>query len=552
MAAMNRAPVLLSALVLLVFGAPVACEGGAPSPKPFVPSAPSPGGGVHPAVTPGAAKVGGWASIPQPADANGSSRQVIGAWNMVPWQTFDGRAQLAAVAFQAPTKAEYAAGVRNAIAKVSFACAGGPWTDVAAPVAYNGHQQYVAEVDTAALPDGEFECRFIAYPTTGRALVAQGTTIGYKAPISSILLFANHKRSLHTALRYADARGGSDGPGCGASAKTACQTLAGARDELSKAMGGDVGGGVVCAMPGSYKWGRDDESPNLPARRWMTVRPCDRVARDQVVIDSLGLRTVARGLGPQKVHVQGVTTRVRLAGNDGRILDVGQDRGGSNNQPVAYIWTEDVKTVGNRSNADSQVSGDRWLGAYLTRPEITGTGNAALYATLIQDGVFHGLTNDVMNNARTVIGAKIYNLRQDNCDKATNPRCPFLSNHSDLYQINGDVRNIVLYDIEAHADFLGYQWLLTNNFSATDMAFVNVKGGNSPRENRKNHLWNLNGPGSGTNIFVLNSAWEGHFHVPDWPFVDSTWVDTKCMGSWGPTAAARSGLIFLGSNSCNR
>jgi hypothetical protein len=131
-----------------------------------------------PSLTPGPGWRGGWVATP-PAQGTPSERgydeQPSAKFDVVPYQLVK-ELNACVIAGKGPTQAQYDAGVRNAIAKVSFSDDDGPWVDVSAPSPNpaSGVVEYCAAVQGSDHADGPHEVRAIVYPMTGVPRVLQG------------------------------------------------------------------------------------------------------------------------------------------------------------------------------------------------------------------------------------------------------------------------------------------------------------------------------------------------------------------------------------------
>jgi hypothetical protein len=525
-------------------------------------------GTVTPPLVPGSTAIGSWAASAQPADVNGSTRQVIANWAMVPFQDFDDPFYLEVVAYQAPTSAEYSGGIKNAIASVDFACDGGDWAVITAPTTNAaGHSVYRVQIDPATFSgDGQHECRFRAIPTTGRALVGQGSNINYAAITHSMYLNTNEGNSFTPYTRIVDASGGVDNASCGGgTGASACATLIQAKANIYTHYGSDLGGGVVCLMPGNYSWGTASTVPTIrpAATRWLTVKPCDGVSRSQVTINTQPTSSgVARGIGVAKVRLYNVTTNVGMAPttNAGSIS-------GDSVPGQEYGWADTVDHNGPGTNLSSIISGSKWKAAYATDSTVDDAQSVGGYLTLVKDVVANNITGDAISNVRTAIGFTITNLDIGiyapygayciSISQGSNAQC---GNHTDMLQINRNTTNIIVADVVGVSGFVGAQWFLDNDFSITNAAFVNVRANNqNPTANPGNKLWNLNGNISLTarltNFFFYNGSNEGGAVSVGTsaiiPFVDSTFVDSTCSNQTGWTTSNQAGITFLGSATCD-
>jgi hypothetical protein len=287
--------------------------------------------------------------------AAGYSENVIGRWDVVPYQAVAGTLQIGIVAF-------HIEGIKG----VSFSLDGGAWVHATQIVgnAASGASEYCAIFDATALSDAQREIRAVVYPINGPPMVFQGTN--YSASEPSLYLFSNSGGTYTNSTVYVKPSTGSDSnPGTSGSP---FQTIDKALDAL-------VGGpkDIELMEAGTYSITPADVVPSLrysngPINntRWSKIYPSSGLTRSSVIIGGTGGRTYVN-----KIQFSGVTIDRAPLGNNLVIED-------------AYlIWLDTVQFI----DSSSTIAGT-WNGAFSATETITqGTTGAT---AKVCDGTFQG------------------------------------------------------------------------------------------------------------------------------------------------------------------
>lgn len=520
-------------------------------------------------VTPGAG--GAWAAwdittFPEAFTAvNGGTTSVITTANFVPYQTSNGTTRVKIGAYHEPTALEYAAGHADNMEKVGMACDGG---SIAYATERTGsHGEFEFDVLPAGA-DRLVECRWAAFATTG--IPRTGTTY-FNSNAGGTL-------PAHTLIVDDD---GSNVAGCGeGGAAPACQTLWYARNQMSAwgashgwsaAGSGTVGGGTLCLMPGTYRWGNTTELTTYETgNQYLTIKPCPGVTRAQVVINghtdksqnfydfnaggvgdgsgtnACGADTVSStpsGMRTRRVHLQNVTTNCLV------IWNLATWTGGIN-------WLEDIDAIAPypllaNPNVLFMVAGGTGASSYFTRVTARGiddySGWAQTYqrAALVQDSTATGTYADELFGAYNVYGFTSRNLDGQ------------LGAHPDLWQWpNGEsAAYSVMVDITG-TDNLNAQLIFGGTAGQTqyEAAFV---GWNIDNQT------NLRFPPNTSNLFYVGGAWNHVFFLDNTfgnggklgPNVTGTtevhFVDNTCVGDTTLGWANGGGMTFRGGTCTN-
>jgi hypothetical protein len=136
-----------------------------------------------PVLTPGPGWNATWVATPPAQGAPGDrgyDEMPSAKFSIIPFQMVTGAATVCLLAGKAPTQAQYAAGVKNAIGRVSFSDDNGPWIDVSQPG--QSGVDYCVQINAGDHKDGAHEIRAIVYPLTGMPRVLQGEEFVQPAP----------------------------------------------------------------------------------------------------------------------------------------------------------------------------------------------------------------------------------------------------------------------------------------------------------------------------------------------------------------------------------
>lgn len=510
-------------------------------------------GGVNSTlIVPGA----GWSGVtPTPGAINGGTTNAIAAWSNVPYETFTDTYTLRVGAAHEPTADQYAVGNVDDITRVAFACEGGPWTSVSTRT--GPHDEFEAVVNAASIgSDKQIECRAIAYPATGVPFVLQGTP-GY-ATSTSLLLNANAGGTLPYQLRYVGPAG-VDGSGCGTTSGAPCLTITGARDQMKATMlGGDIGGGHICLLAGSYKYGKEGENPTAnqfpSATQWVTIEPCAGVSKAAAIINSntAKVSSAYRGAGFKKLHVKGVTVTP--------ISTSGPQMFTSNTNNIAYFWFDDVTytgpgvTVGN-----STIRGSNFT-PYGTNLVASNSYQCFPYFAMLRDSTCHGISADVISNNRAVFGLTVYDVDAACVVPEGGGACS--NSHPDTFELIGStgvtLQNVYFKDITAVSNMQSQ--IIFNDGPSTgsadiwaDFALVDLTLNNQSPSFNPSFLWQWggvmrHGVVQGVDLQAGNIKLNGTSASAS-VVTDLFFVNTLC--GTDPSVNLSSGVTFFGGTCTN-
>lgn len=384
----------------------------------------------------------GWSgAISQPAAVGdpgdwGYDTYAIANWTIPPFQTVNAgeTIYIGVAAFKAPTEAQYAAGIKNAIDYVEVSAMEGPWIRVSAmtvqPALGTSKPLYVFELAAANFPtDGLQELRAKVVPLTGLPLVLQGST-AYKP---SMWVATNKNGSLPSTTIYVDGGAGNDTTGTGSNAAPVA-TINKALDLIKAAQSNDVGGGVIKLKEyASYAYGIGGLQPAYnAASRHVTIMGAEGTNPDNVIISTANGdcgTPGCRGIRVPKVHLRNLTTKIGLS---------------SSTAVAGYVWFDSVKYLGpGRVAAPDDpmigINGGQWTGAYITGCEISETNTSAIGARLVLGTHIHDVKGDPFSFCQTVIDCEVSDL------------IPVASGHPDIWQaVAGTYSNVILYGVKAN------------------------------------------------------------------------------------------------------
>jgi hypothetical protein len=421
------------------------------------PDAPATG---YQVLTPGVTGPGVWAATTEPA-RQGSAAEVgygtraIANWSIVPYQDVTGTLNIGVVAFKAPTAAQYAAGITNAIAKVSFSLDGGPWTDVTT-TALNpetGVVEYTAQFRASSVADGNHEIRAIVYPLTGYCRVLQGS-IGNQVTQYSMFVAANYGGALLTNTVHISPSG-NDSTGSGSLASPYA-TIFKAEAVLRAAMSNDVGGATILCAAGTYDFTPGVSTANLCAYRWLTIMPEPGVPRASVILtEPYALRRIYPKI--QKMHLKNVTLAFIIFNENSGTL-----------RTTGATWMDGVKFVGTgtTTDADADVTYNQAIyaaawggGVYHTGGEYSSCCEGATNSLLVRGTYVHNICGDAFSISKCVINVTVDNV------------APAGGRHCDVYQI-GVVTTYNNFLVFGATVTTAYGMLFKDTPQLTDLAIV--------------------------------------------------------------------------------
>ena len=357
----------------------------------------------QPIILPGVLAVGSWAATAQPANQGsnadyGYNDDTIAAWDVVPNQTYTGTNQLCVAAFHAPTAAQYATGITNNIAKVSFAINGGTFVDVVTPTTnpVSGQLEYCASFRSSDFSfDGQFEARAIAYPITGIPLVLQSFA-GSSVSVTSILANIDRTGSAlpHTATYVATT--GNDTGNC-QSVSSPCATIDYAAGQIYTAQSSDVGGGSINLSAGTYVLGAASEpTARTAATQWITVQAKSGVSPSSVIINAQGSND---GIRTNKLRLYNLTVNLTGAFVSGGLVGLGAT------SPA--IWTDHVTITGAGKGVavGAPFATTTWSRIYVTNTDIGYIANGPANSTLVSGVTVHDILSDAFQGSFVVIGS---------------------------------------------------------------------------------------------------------------------------------------------------
>jgi hypothetical protein len=399
---------------------------------------------VMPVLTPGTGFEGpvedNLPAIGDPSAA-GYDAKAIARWDVVPYQTFDGKFNVGVVAFH-----------MNGIEKVSFSVNNGPWEDVYKMTLNtqtanhsgignesDGVVEYWATLDASLFQaDGAVEVRAIAYPGTGIARAMEAIT-----------LFSNGRGTLASPTFYVKPSSGSD-------------TNIGSRDQpfasLQRALyRAPEGSTIVLVEEGRYQPDRSGQELVRNAR-WITVTSDAGLNRDRVIIG-------ASAMGATKPGV----FRLRWDNVSIDISKVGQYTNVGNSAWFSRVnWYSELGRSANVGGVHYQTT------YFMTDSAMHDCFLGPMYATIVRNVSIDRICGDALSMTKMTINVALNDFK--NMDN--------WAYHSDIWQYWWDQDNIVHYGftgrkIEYVQGFLMNQPNQPNtvtgvSWNMRNVAFVNI------------------------------------------------------------------------------
>ena len=372
-----------------------------------------------PTITPGSTPVGSWAATAVPGvQGTGDTTDVVMAWDMVkrqPLTATDNR--VCVIAFHKPNATEYAAGVRNAMNKVTFIEDNGTAVDVpiAQTTTVNRTGGVVSEfcVDSTLTGVGTnqpTEFRAIGYPTNGQPVVLQGDDTNiYSIYTSSSTKgrFSFFAQANYSPAVYYVSTTGSDSNSCTDSAHP-CASIQGAKAKITS----NFQNQQVCLQEGKYNL---NSTSNTTFRAvtdgWWTITTCPGASKANTIINSWGASNV-NGAYVQLTRLKNLTiANPKLVSADGSVT--------TNNG----YWLDNVDWVNQASICLNQTAtpppcdypfntnnGKMNGGIFLTDTKFSNFTNAPNKEALARNITVDTINADSFQNSFVVINSAVKNV----------------------------------------------------------------------------------------------------------------------------------------------
>lgn len=354
----------------------------------------------------------------QDPDPGTRGTRVIANWDVVPYQVVDGPFKVGVVAF-------HEAGV-----DLVFRVNGTSLPVVEAPT-FNDRthvHEYWIELDGSDYADGPVVLNATAYP--------DNRTDFFERELPQITLYANSGDTLPLSSQvWADCVSGDDSSGNGTEASP-YRSLGRAYQQVQE-------GGTIFLKAGACYDIRDNFTSKTNSTYWTTIT-CDPAAtRDDVVITANNALSGDDKIGPLRDNLLrffNVTLTRELSGpyeGDGEVY----------NPVVAFnnvdvVWFDQVVLDGKDYRYHGPSFNVAGTSVYATRSAITSVSDALATSCFARNIDIDTLDADVIRAADNQLAV---NIEIENWQ-------PLPGSHPDLiqfYQPNGDVENVILYNIKA-------------------------------------------------------------------------------------------------------
>lgn len=371
--------------------------------------------------------------------AAGYDAKVIARWDVVPYQTFDGKFNVGVVAFH-----------MNGIEKVSFSVDGGPWEDVYQmtlnPQTANhvgignesdGVIEYWATLDASKFKmDGSVEVRAIAYPTVGQPRV-----------LESLKLNVNSQGTLQQFVAYVSPAG-HDSFGDGSVSNPYRTLMRAARAIQAAGDKGTADGGTIYLLAGEHTYGTYAfANKTTTADRWLTIRPAPGLTRSDVSLNA----STTSGLRTRLVRVYDLTIKTSLL---------------TSTPDEDHLWIDSCEMIGQGPTTTMYFAPSSWTSTFVTNSTVRDNDNGVIGSRLQRHVSARNLGSDAFSNSEMVIGSIV-----DGIDKQATDF------HPDVYQFSGTGRsreNVIVYGMKAIN--VSAQGIFADDLAVLDnVAFVNVQ-----------------------------------------------------------------------------
>jgi len=400
----------------------------------------------------------------------GYDAKAIARWDVVPYQTFTGIFNVGVVAFH-----------REGIDRVEFSVNGSAEPTKVYTMTNNpetGVVEYTATLNARDFADGPLEVRAVAYPKVGEPRVLAGALTGTTESARgehSMFLSANANGTLPSAVRYVSPTGNDVNDGL--TAQTPVATMSRARNLISSAQGGDVGGGTIKLAAGSYLLGNATENWSITASRWLTIEAMEGVDQSAVVVAGSG---GVNGLRTTHVRLHNVTITGAI-NSSGPLVD--------------HLWYSDTSQVGMGRTTEALGAGG-WSTRYVTGSSLRSTRDGFIGFNLARSVSVDDIGSDCFSGTGIVINAT-----------ASNNDHTGTTFHPDVYQMLGQAHNVVLYGLTAVENIRGQGIFTDASTSVIDMAIVHTNVDNLVGAGGVGRVWQFGN--AVTHMFVVDSQFVG-------------------------------------------
>lgn len=424
----------------------------------------------------------------QPPCDDTPSTQVIGNWDLVPEQVFDGAFQVGVVAFH-----EYGVDVEFTVDGSALATVQNPTFN-----SRTGAYEYWVTLQASDYADG---------PITLGATIVPDCPGHESRVLEAVTLYANSGGSEgNSAVKWVDCATGDDDSGDG--------TEGSPYATIEKAIV-EVGAGGTVYLAAGTCYTLTTLYPSANWDRWTTVQPAPGVDRSQVEILAAGPGSTGR-FGEDMIRWRNV--QIYSDGDPGYSTIFYMESGNS-------VWFDgaELYDVNGQWNGASVVGGNSPYRVYSTDVLLRDVTNAHGLCGLCRGARLENIGSDVFRAGSNLTSI---NMTIDTIDRGTTEAHP---DFFQLYAPDSDVENIVIYN--TLVTNMGAQGIFGGEGNLSDVAFVNLVMEKDPPDSALTSqlsgywdhvlLWHVTTVDSGfmlrdisnlTNFWVQNNVWH-NFHA---------------------------------------
>ncbi len=411
----------------------------------------------------------GWAGPtpdPNPSGTEGDPHReakVIARWTGVPYQQLRSKTMyIGVMAFHI-----------NGISQVQFSLEDGPWVSVTETTINpaTGLEEYVVALDPNMITGNILEIRAKVYPNhSGIPRVLDGELLDDTARAGEHSMFISRRTDSQagSATIYVAQNGSDEAPG------TKAEPLATIDEALSRAK--LSGANTIRLGRGSYE-GPDRRYGNQKIRNddWLTIEadPDENLELGDVTITM-----------PTYTQLRVQTSMAHWKGISFDLASVKQFYGG----PDDLHWFDTCEWYDsggwiNYSSRSVPVSGMY----YMTNSKVYDTLYGPAGANMVRNTTIERISGDVFQNSRFVAGCSVNNVDGS-----------VLNHHTDLYQMFGEMENVIVADViatdlnDTQAIFLEPTYYSGDGrprYSLSNAAFVRLEIINEPEYNSEGISW---------------------------------------------------------------
>lgn len=370
--------------------------------------------------------------VPEITTGAGADAKVLAHWDVVPYQTFNGKINVGILAYHF-----------NGIKKVDFSADNGPWVSVYLPTPnpqtagkrpeQTAVEEYWVTLDAKNFRTGPVEIRAIAYPAgAGKPVVLQGPG---SSGTSSLFLNADANSTLPREVRYTT-KTGSDANDCKTQA-TACLTLK--RAVVSAGRSLELDGAEIHIGEGSWKMPELGWAYGYNSHRWLTFSSIPGTNPEDVIITGVDGPGDSAGMALKLVHFKNMTFNGAVDKTPWGFDDYFWFDNVAFRNPKTDVPYDNLR-IGNNFNPQGWAQ----VGVYHTDVYMDDMGNGPIGSILARNVFADHTGGGHASSSQTVINYTV--------NVVFGAYYPFIGGtgidyHGDLYQFFSQTEDVILYGI---------------------------------------------------------------------------------------------------------